>query len=86
MSPRTLVLILALLSLPLAATADDADPAGDPVLTALIGELDRSMEQLSLPDAPRPYWMAYTLYDTHQATATGAFGVLALYGTWQRAK
>ncbi|MDP7114254.1 MAG: metallopeptidase TldD-related protein [Myxococcota bacterium] len=76
MSPRILVLILALLSQPLAATADDADPAGDPVLTALVGELDRSMEQLSLPEAPRPYWMAYTLYDSHQATATGAFGAL----------
>ncbi len=76
MSPRALIVTLALLALPTAARGADADLAGDPVLAALVGELDRSMEQLALPDAPRPYWIGYTLYDSHQATATGAFGAL----------
>jgi len=48
----------------------------DPLLTALEGELQRSMELLTLPDSPRPYYMAYTMYDMNQAFAQASHGAL----------
>jgi TldD protein len=57
-----------------AAAADDA------LLQALQAEVIRSAEQLALPDAEGPYFVAYTLYDTTTAYAEGSFGGLLRSG------
>ncbi|MDP6934016.1 MAG: metallopeptidase TldD-related protein, partial [Myxococcota bacterium] len=46
----------------------------DPIIRALQWELNRSMNQLSLPDAPGPYFVSYLLYDTHDVHVTAQLG------------
>ena len=65
-----------LLFLTIATSPAAAADAPDPLLVALEGEVQRSMDQLALPDAPRPYFVAYTVLDTHQARATASLGSL----------
>ncbi len=77
MIARTL-LLLSLLTAP-AAQADEAD-----ILGALEAELERSMDQLVLPDAEAPYFGAYTLFDTHTAYAEASFGSLVRSGANHR--
>lgn len=52
----------------------DAD--ADVVVRALHDELDRNQRELSLPDMPRPYYIAYTLFDLDSATTTAAAGAV----------
>lgn len=51
--------------------------AGDPVADALAAELARARDQLALPDAPRPYYIAYTLSDTRGFAAQASLGGLS---------
>lgn len=74
MSRSTMSWILALLVAVLPAASGHADD--DPLVSALEDELQRSMELLTLPDSPSPYYMAYTMYDMHQAFAQGSHGAL----------
>lgn len=77
MRSPTLPALAALLLAAVGGTAlAEQDPIDDPILAALEGEVDRSMDQLVLPNAPRPYFISYTLLDTHQARATGSLGAL----------
>lgn len=62
------------------APAQTASSDSSPMLRALEGELTRSMEQLALPDAPRPYFAAYSLLDTTQVYAEATFGALVRSG------
>ncbi len=78
----TTAVILALLTGGGGARAADRS---DPLLAALEGELERSMEELRLPDAPPPYLVSYTLYDSEVASAMGSFGAL-LRSTQSRAR
>ena len=48
--------------------------AGDPIVDAMQAELDRSMAELSLPDADGPYFVAYRLEDTDTAAVRAQLG------------
>ena len=65
---------LTLLALPLVVIGQDQPE--DPVLDALVAELDRSMENLGAQDEP-PYFLAYEVVDTDRASVGSTFGVLA---------
>jgi len=72
-----------LLALAIAVAA--AHPASaDPIGEALAVELQRSMDELVLPDAEPPYFMAYSLYDTRSAYAEASFGSLIRSGEARR--
>jgi TldD protein len=57
-----------------AAEAGNVDPLA--VQRALRDELARSMADLRLGDESRPYYLAYTLYDLEQATASATLGAV----------
>lgn len=65
-------LVSSLLASPLGA----GDAGQDPVLSALVAELDRSMKGLSLPDVERPSFVSYTVDDTEHRRVEAAFGAL----------
>ncbi len=54
-------------------------PAGsspDPILRAMLTEMERSKAKLKLEDMPAPYFIDYRLVDTDQYAAEAAFGAL----------
>ena len=58
-----------------AQTSTGSPAAGDdPVLRAMLAELQRSKTQLKLPDAQAPYYIDYRLQDVDQYVAEAAFG------------
>ncbi len=69
-------LIAACLSAPMAGTAQQtrADAEKDPVLKAMLGELDRSMSQLELPGFARPFFIQYRIEDVHDYSTKADFG------------
>ena len=48
----------------------------DPVLRAMLAEMQRSKSQLKLADVPAPYYIDYRLTDVDQYAAEAAFGAL----------
>ncbi len=48
----------------------------DPVLRAMLAEMQRSKSQLKLADVPAPYYVDYRLTDVDQYMAEAAFGAL----------
>ena len=50
----------------------------DPVLRAMLAELQRSKTQIKLPDAQAPYYIDYRLQDVDQYVAEAAFGSVRL--------
>ncbi len=73
-----LALIAAVALGPAVAPARAAD--GDPLMRALEGELQRSMDGLRLPDAPAPYFLSYGVLDTTQVYAEATLGALVRSG------
>ncbi len=71
---RALLVLIPCALFAVEARADDA------LLAALLAEAARSTEQLVLPDAEPPYFVAYTLYDTSTAYAEASFGGLLRSG------
>jgi len=53
-----------------------ADAKKDPVLTAMLAELDRSKQQLQLQGFEKPYFIEYHLDDVTDYEATAAWGAL----------
>ncbi len=70
--------LLAALALTLVAglAAQDSPAAHDPVLRAMLAEMQRSKSQLKLADVPAPYYVDYRLTDVDQYMAEAAFGAL----------
>ncbi len=62
--------IFGILSLLLFTGPATADPAAD----GLRAELDRNMAELSLPDAPSPYFISYELMDTWDISVIASLG------------
>lgn len=60
----------------LLAQALPAKAAGDPVLDAMAGELDRTMTQLRMDDLQGPYFVSYTVTDSTDNSIAGVFGAL----------
>ena len=54
----------------------DAASANDPVLRAMLAELQRSKSQLKLADVQAPYYIDYRLNDVDQYAAEAAFGAV----------
>ena len=72
---------LALLAAWLLATAGvlgahDAASAEDPVIRAMLAEMQRSKSQLKLTDMQAPYYVDYRLMDVDQYVAEAAFGAV----------
>lgn len=69
-------------SAPKAATPVSPFVQDDAVVARVVGEeLARSMKELKLGDAPRPYYLAYAISDVDQAVVTATFGgVTGSYG------
>ncbi|HVR62980.1 MAG TPA: metallopeptidase TldD-related protein [Polyangia bacterium] len=60
---------------PVDVEADPRVETNDAVVRkALEDELSRSMSELRLGDEPRPYYLAYTISDVEQLTASATFG------------
>jgi TldD protein len=65
---------LALVSLPLAAQQTRADADKDPVLKAMLIELDRNRDQLQLKDFAKPFFLQYRIEDIEDYQTKGDFG------------
>ena len=85
-----IVLVLFLATLPCLArqsaqnkpAADSSNPAtsaavaSDPLLRAMRAELDRNVGKLSLPGAPKPYYIEYRIIDRNVFSETASFGAI----------
>ncbi len=87
MTSRRLLLAVFLLALSLGAagqTAPAAKPdaprpgADDPVMRALLSELQRSKEKLQLKELQRPYYIEYSISDLEAYSVDATFGALRL--------
>jgi predicted Zn-dependent protease len=71
------IALLALIStqlIPLHAQPTRADAKKDPVLAAMLTELDRSMSQLQLPGFQKPFFIQYRLEDVEDFETKASFG------------
>ncbi len=66
--------LLATFAAPLAAQPTRADAEKDPVLSAMLQELDRSMGQLQLPGFQKPFFIQYRIVDVEDFETKAAFG------------
>ena len=73
---RLAVLIALLLSTAGMLPGQKPASADDPVLRAMLAELQRSKTQLKLADTQPPYYVDYRLMDVDQYVAEAAFGAL----------
>ena len=58
------------------AASANPEAGGDPVLRAMLAEMQRSKTQLKLADMQPPYYVDYRLMDVDQYVAEAAFGAL----------
>ena len=63
---------------PQAASAGSPTAANDPVLAAMVAEIDRSKTQLKMDGLPGPYYVEYHVADVDEFDAEAAFGALRL--------
>lgn len=70
----TVFFLLATCATPLAAQPTRADAEKDPVLAAMLQELDRSMSQLELPGFQKPFFIQYRIVDVEDFETKAAFG------------
>ena len=73
---RLAVLIALLVATAGVLPGQDAAPTNDPVLRAMLTELQRSKSQLKLEDTQPPYYIDYRLMDVDQYVAEAAFGAV----------
>jgi hypothetical protein len=74
---RCIALLLVLIcAAPLATAQTRADAEKDPVLKAMLAELDRSAAKLKLENFPVPFFIQYTLDDSEQYDASAQYGAL----------
>jgi predicted Zn-dependent protease len=80
MMRRTVVASFLLLTAPLSMLAQSAptraDAEKDPVLRAMLAEMDRSRQQLQLQGFDKPYFMEYRIDDMAQYEAEAEYGAL----------
>ena len=78
-SGRLLAALLALTPAAVSAqpvSANPADAQKDPVLQAMLAELDRSKQQLQLQGFEKPYFIEYRIDDIGEYEATAGYGAL----------
>ena len=63
-----------LLCTPIAAQSTRVDAEKDPILAAMLTELDRSTSQLQLPGFQRPFFIQYRIEDVDDFETKAAFG------------
>jgi predicted Zn-dependent protease len=73
---RLAFLIALLVATPGMLHGQNSAPSNDPVLRAMLAELQRSKSQLKLEDTQPPYYIDYRLMDVDQYVAEAAFGAL----------
>src|SRR5580692_4085183 len=61
---------------PSATAAAHEAAKGDPLLEALLTELDRSTATLKMDQVQRPYYLEYRVHDVEEYNAEAAFGGL----------
>ncbi len=78
MARRMIFMWALLMSVPLVVRAADEKTRPDSMLiTVLVGEMDHSMEKLSMPDGAKPYFMAYTITDRRSVSINAELGALS---------
>lgn len=65
-------------SAPAAASAGSPAASADPVLAAMLAEMERSKTQLKMDNLPAPYYVEYHVADVDEFDAEAAFGALRL--------
>src|SRR4051812_46523700 len=68
-----LLLLVVLLG---ALSAQKTESADDPVLQAMLTEMNRSKSNLRLQGAPQPFYIEYRIVDLDSFTGEAAFGAL----------
>src|SRR5450755_1274236 len=61
---------------PSSTAAAHAAAKGDPLLEALLTELDRSTTELKMERVQRPYYLEYRVHDVEDFSTEAAFGAL----------
>ena len=72
------VSLLVLFSICGFAAGAGAETANDPVLRAMLEELNRSKAKLKLDDVAAPYYIEYSIGDVDEFSAETVFGALRL--------
>ena len=70
----TVILAGLVLSAKIVPAQTRADAEKDPVLKAMLTELDRSMSQLQLPGFAKPFFIQYRIEEVDEFTTTAEFG------------
>src|ERR1700744_1274998 len=70
----SVAILSAILCIPLQAQSPRADAQKDPILSAMLVELDRSVSQLQLPGFQKPFFIQYRLEDVDAFETRAAFG------------
>ncbi|MGB7266816.1 MAG: metallopeptidase TldD-related protein [Terracidiphilus sp.] len=70
----TVILAGLVLSAKIVPAQTRADAEKDPVLAAMLTELDRSMSQLQLPGFAKPFFIQYRIEEVDEFTTTAEFG------------
>ncbi len=70
---------------PAAASAGSPAASADPVLAAMLAEMERSKTQLKMDNLPAPYYVEYHVADVDEFDAEAAFGALLFSGRTQGA-
>lgn len=73
---RLSLLIALLLATASVVAAQKSSSPDDPVLRAMLTEMQRSKSQLKLADMQAPYYVDYRLMDVDQYIAEAAFGAV----------
>jgi predicted Zn-dependent protease len=69
-----IVLLACFFTLSLAAQPNRADAQRDPILAAMLIELDRNVSQLQLPGFQKPFFIQYRIVDVDDFDTKAAFG------------
>jgi TldD protein len=69
-----IVLLACFFTLSLAAQSTRAEAERDPILAAMLTELDRSVSQLQLPGFQKPFFIQYRIVDVDDFDTKAAFG------------
>lgn len=78
------LLLLAFAAPTFAQSSTIADAQKDPVLKAMLEELDRSKQQLQLQNFQKPYFIEYRIDDVSEYEATASYGSLLSEHTMHR--
>ena len=80
---KSVICTLLLLAAAAAVHSQTAAVSSDPVMRAMVNELERSVNELQFKDLDKPYFIQYVILDQERYRASATFGALTSSDTSQ---